>query len=55
MTRILHELSIRVDIQDQVRSEVLSALRTSDDGRLTYESLNALPLLDGVVKETLRM
>ena len=55
MTRILHELSLHEDIQEQVRSEILSALKNTNDGQLNYEELNSLPLLDAVIKETLRL
>ncbi|THU83076.1 cytochrome P450 [Dendrothele bispora CBS 962.96] len=52
MSRCLQELTLHPDIQDKLRSEVTSAIR---HGGLDYETLNSLPLLEAVCRETLRM
>lgn len=52
MSRALQELSIHLDIQTRLREEVTQA---SKYGEMDYETLSALPILDAVCKETLRM
>lgn len=53
-------LSIRPDIQLKVRDEFRTALngkRADGDlsGQLGYDDIMALPILDAVIKETLRL
>ncbi|KAF4577459.1 cytochrome P450-dit2 [Pleurotus pulmonarius] len=56
LSRILYMLSIHPNWQDSLRKEILEALGSLDrDKRLTYEEIMALPLLDAVLKETLRL
>lgn len=60
LSRILHLLATRPDIQDQLREEIQTALRGGNEdnelhGRLGYDEVTALPLLDAVLKETLRL
>ena len=52
MARILHLLSQNPDVQDKLRREVLDA---RVHGQLSYDELHALPYLDAVCKETLRL
>ena len=53
LSRILHLLSGRQDIQKKLRDELLA--KASSDGELDFDALYALPYLDGVIKETLRL
>lgn len=57
---MLYLLSTNNDIQDQVRDELRAAFRTrksagNNSERLDYDELSALPLLDAIIKETLRL
>ncbi|KIY50941.1 cytochrome P450 [Fistulina hepatica ATCC 64428] len=54
LSRILHLLSIRTDLQDRLRAEILEGLIQAG-GRMGYETVSSLPLLDAVLKETLRL
>ncbi|KAJ6540824.1 cytochrome P450 [Mycena vulgaris] len=57
LSRILHMLAIRPDVQHTIRQEICVA-RGSDapsEARLSLEQLSALPWLDAVIKETLRL
>lgn len=49
MSRCLQELAVHPEIQDKLRNEVT---RAAD---IDYETVSALPVLDAVCKETLRM
>ena len=57
MCRILHQLALQPVVQDALRQEIVQALASSeeDSGRLEYTTLMALPYLDAVCKETLRI
>jgi cytochrome P450 len=55
LARILHTLSLRPDAQSKLREEVLEARAHTETGDLTYDELMALPYLDAVVKESLRL
>jgi cytochrome P450 len=55
LTRLLHMLSTHTNVQDQLRDEVSEALASTGDGRLDYDVVMSLPLLDAVLKETLRL
>ncbi|KAJ6568729.1 cytochrome P450 monooxygenase [Mycena capillaripes] len=50
LTRIFHILAIHTDVQEKLRAEVLSMPE-----QLDYDTLVALPYLDGVVHEVLRL
>lgn len=52
LARIITMLATRVDYQDKLRQELLEA--KAADG-LSYDNLNRLPLLDSVIRETLRL
>ena len=54
LSRILHLLSVNPEIQSELRDEIEIALKDSD-GRLDYDTVMALPWLDAVLKETLRL
>ena len=51
--RTLHLLSLHPDVQDKLRTEVSEARTTHGD--LDYDSLQALPFLDAVCRETMRV
>jgi hypothetical protein len=68
LSRIIFMLSRHPDIQGQLRDEILEALQANGsdgsfgagnsadfDSYLGYEEITKLPLLDAVVKETLRL
>ncbi|KAG5653423.1 hypothetical protein H0H81_000534 [Sphagnurus paluster] len=60
LSRILYMLSKHPKIQDNVRNEVREKLRERQaqgdtSGRLCYDEVTSLPLLDAVIKETLRL
>lgn len=52
MARILHLLAEHPEVQTKLRLEVLEA---KAHGRMDYDQLHALPYLDAVCRETLRM
>ncbi|KAF6754459.1 cytochrome P450 [Ephemerocybe angulata] len=54
LSRILHVLCERVDWQDKLRAEIKDAQK-KHGVRLDYDVLNALPLMDAVCRETLRL
>ncbi|PPR05971.1 hypothetical protein CVT24_004635 [Panaeolus cyanescens] len=54
MSRILHLLSLHADVQEKLRNEIVTAY-DANDGHLDYDTLSALPYLDAVCRETLRM
>ena len=53
LARILHLLSTNLDVQNKLRQEIVEA--RSRNGNLEYDDLVALPYLDAVCRETLRM
>ncbi|KAF7327570.1 Rint-1 family protein [Mycena kentingensis (nom. inval.)] len=53
LSRALHLLSERQDIQDKLRAELKEALENEQE--LTYEQLTNLPYLDAITRETLRL
>ncbi|KAH9941567.1 cytochrome P450 [Epithele typhae] len=55
MAQILQLLSENPDIQEQVRREILTACDGDPEHEISYDRLHALPLLDAVCKETLRL
>ena len=52
LSRILTVLSERPDYQQKLRQELLDA--HAADG-IAYDELNRLPLLDSIIRETLRL
>ncbi|RPD56021.1 cytochrome P450 [Lentinus tigrinus ALCF2SS1-6] len=52
MSRILHLLAQHPNVQEKLRREVVEARACGD---LDYDKLHALPYLDGVCRETLRL
>ncbi|RPD55983.1 cytochrome P450 [Lentinus tigrinus ALCF2SS1-6] len=52
MAQVIQLLCERPDIQEKVRLEILAARNGQD---IAYDQLHALPLLDAVCKETLRL
>ncbi|KAF9445892.1 cytochrome P450 [Macrolepiota fuliginosa MF-IS2] len=55
LSRILWQLSIRIDVQERIRKEAQECQRQSSAHRLSYEDIMALPWLDAVIKESLRL
>ncbi|VDB84027.1 unnamed protein product [Peniophora sp. CBMAI 1063] len=57
LCRILHQLALDPSLQDRLREEIMDARRSQEGGEesLSYDGLMALPLLDAVCKETLRV
>ena len=53
LCRILHLLARHPDVQDNLRREVTEAY--AQRGNLNHDELLALPYLDAVCKETLRL
>ncbi|KAF8805218.1 cytochrome P450 [Phlegmacium glaucopus] len=53
LARILHLLSIHQDVQSKLRQEIVDA--RNRHGNLEYDELTALPYLDAVCRETLRL
>ncbi|XP_029164739.1 cytochrome P450 6k1-like [Nylanderia fulva] len=54
MAFTLYELSVRPDIQNRLRKEIVDALNKAN-GNITYDMALSLPYLDMVVSETLRL
>lgn len=52
LSRILHILADRQDVQDKLRAEIVEA-RDGED--IPYDTLVELPFLDAVCRETLRL
>lgn len=52
LTQTLHTLAEHPAAQDRLRSEIQSAVQRDD---ISYDELNALPFLDAVCRETLRL
>ncbi|KAF8150006.1 cytochrome P450 [Crassisporium funariophilum] len=55
LSRIMHLLALNKDVQDKVRKEVRDAKKANGGQDLDYDVLVALPYLDAVCRETLRM
>ncbi|KAF8183391.1 cytochrome P450 [Pholiota molesta] len=54
LARILYLLATNQDVQDKLRKEITDA-RENSNGELSYDQLVALPYLDAVSRETLRL
>ncbi|KAJ3795928.1 cytochrome P450 [Lentinula aff. detonsa] len=55
MARLLHLLAQHPDAQKKLRQELIEAKRQNDGHDFSYEELIALPYLDAVCRETLRL
>ncbi|KAJ3889944.1 cytochrome P450 [Lentinula edodes] len=55
MARLLHLLSRHPEAQNKLRQELIEAKRAKDGQDFSYEELTALPFLDAVCRETLRL
>jgi len=55
MSRILQLLTLRPDVQDKMRQEISQARRERQGEDLSYDELVALPYLDAVCRETMRL
>ena len=59
--RVLHLLAERPEVQERLRKEVVDARDSYEERHgpgnrdLSFEELMALPFLDAVIRETLRM
>lgn len=53
ISRILHLLALRQDVQDKLREELTKAYEEREE--LTYDQLVSLPYLEAVCRETLRL
>ena len=54
LSRILHNLCQRQDAQDKLRAEIRAAMEQYGP-EIPYDELSALPYLDAVCRETLRL
>ena len=54
LTTILSLLAKREDLQDKLRDELVEARRYYGE-EVPYDELSALPLLDAIIRETLRV
>jgi cytochrome P450 len=55
LSRISHLLALHPDIQDKLRQELKEACEENDSEELTHDQLGALPFLEAVCRETLRL
>lgn len=54
LSRLLHLLSQHPDVQEKLRLEIVTACEAGS-GEITYDELVALPYMDAVCRETLRL
>ncbi|KAH9478197.1 Cytochrome P450 monooxygenase 81 [Psilocybe cubensis] len=54
IARVLHLLALNPDVQERLRAEVVEAYHHNDDA-IDFNNLSALPYLDAIIKETLRV
>ena len=54
MSRVLHLLAERPEVQDKLRNELVQARETYGE-EIPFDDLLALPYLDAVCRETLRL
>ena len=54
MSRVLHLLAERPEVQDKLRDELVQARETYGE-EIPFDDLLALPYLDAVCRETLRL
>ncbi|RXW15975.1 hypothetical protein EST38_g9878 [Candolleomyces aberdarensis] len=55
LCRIFWLLAKHQDVQDKLRAEIREAKQNLNSEEPNYDQLNALPYLDGVIRETLRL
>lgn len=55
LSRILYLLAEHQDVQNKLRSELLEAKKNNGGEELDYDQIVALPYLDAVCRETLRV
>ncbi|KAJ3572757.1 hypothetical protein NP233_g2868 [Leucocoprinus birnbaumii] len=55
LSRILHLLTKRPEVQEKLRAELLEARKNNSEDELGYDQLVMLPYLDAVCRETLRV
>ncbi|GLB42388.1 putative cytochrome P450 family protein [Lyophyllum shimeji] len=55
LSRILYLLSIHPEAQDRLRAEVTACLKTHGSENIPYDELVALPFMDAICRETLRL
>lgn len=55
LSRILHILSENPEAQQKLREEIRAAQAEYGSDELDYDALNAMPYLDAVCRETLRL
>jgi cytochrome P450 len=55
MSRILHLLALHPEVQDKMRQEIINVREERQGQKLDYDELVALPYLDAVCRETLRL
>ncbi|KAE9386988.1 cytochrome P450 [Gymnopus androsaceus JB14] len=55
MARLLHLFSKHPEVQEKLRQELIEAKRQKDGQDFSYDELVALPYLDAVCRETLRL
>ena len=54
MSRVLHLLALHPDVQDKLRAELVNARETYGED-VPFDDLMALPYLDAICRETLRL
>ena len=54
LSRLLHVLAFNPPVQERLRSEILDA-QSKYIREMTYDEVMALPYLDAVIRETLRL
>ena len=55
LARVLELLADHSDAQEKLREEILGAVEAAGSNTVDYETLMALPYLDAVCRETLRV
>ncbi|KAJ3506994.1 hypothetical protein NLJ89_g6550 [Agrocybe chaxingu] len=55
LSRIIHLLATHKDYQAKAREEIRAAKKANGDQVLDYDALSALPFLDAICRETLRL
>ena len=53
LSRLLYQLSLHQDVQDDLRKEIANAHNGKDV--IPYDELMSLPYLDAIIRETLRL
>ncbi|KAH9485644.1 Cytochrome P450 monooxygenase 91 [Psilocybe cubensis] len=53
--KVIHTLALHQDVQVKLREEIRQARKISGEQGFTHDEIMSLPLLDAVIKETLRL